>query len=329
MKTIQTFLCASALLCAALPASAAWPTTAHFMPNDSIASVDQEITVTFDNKTHDVDSQINVIAYMVGGIGFGQDPYYELFVAEDGVLTFSLNKEYWGYPANGKYSVNIGLIICDEEYNPIEDEEGGILSFEQTYQRIITGPAECLLRFPNEWNWTHEGLKFNQFYDYGYGTLYFSKPIEKPEGPIGVITYVLNNGRKVDVDITSYEYSVDVDPLSGMWTLSFNVLDERYAATDIKSMYIEFDPFESINESEKIVEVDVEPMTIVNNSPATPMQKAVKKQKESGIPLGVSADAVTVYNLQGIVVMENATASDINNLPAGVYIINGKKVAIR
>lgn len=328
MKTIQSFLCASALLCAALPASAAWPTKASFEPNDSMASVDQEITVTFDNEAHDVDSQLNVIAYMVGGIGFGQDPYYELLVAEDGVLTFSLNKEYWGYPANGEYSVNIGLIICDEEYNPIEDEEGGILSFEKTYQRIITGPAECLLQFPNEWNWTQEGLKFSQFYEYGYGTLYFSKPIEKPKGAIGKIVYNLKDGYWDKVDITSYEYSVDVDPLSGMWTLSFNVVDDRFTAADIESMEINFNPFKSLD-GETEVDVEVEPMTIVNNSPATPKQKAVKKQKESGLSLGVSTDAVTVYNLQGIVVMENATASSINNLPAGVYIINGKKVAIR
>ena len=34
----------------------------------------------------------------------------------------------------------------------------------------------------------------------------------------------------------------------------------------------------------------------------------------------------TVYNMQGIPVMRNASASDIENLPAGLYIINGKKI---
>ncbi len=42
------------------------------------------------------------------------------------------------------------------------------------------------------------------------------------------------------------------------------------------------------------------------------------------------ADKVSdVYNLQGIVIKRNASANDIDNLPAGVYIINGKKVAVK
>ena len=34
----------------------------------------------------------------------------------------------------------------------------------------------------------------------------------------------------------------------------------------------------------------------------------------------------TVYNLQGIVVLKNASTADINALPAGIYIVNGKKI---
>lgn len=37
----------------------------------------------------------------------------------------------------------------------------------------------------------------------------------------------------------------------------------------------------------------------------------------------------TVYNLQGICVLRTAEASDINNLPAGLYIINGKKYLVK
>lgn len=36
-----------------------------------------------------------------------------------------------------------------------------------------------------------------------------------------------------------------------------------------------------------------------------------------------------VYNLQGILVVKNVTESQINALPAGLYIINGKKVAVK
>lgn len=47
---------------------------------------------------------------------------------------------------------------------------------------------------------------------------------------------------------------------------------------------------------------------------------------------GIEVDAVSdnnVYNLQGILVVKNATAEQIDALPAGMYIINGKKVVLK
>lgn len=46
---------------------------------------------------------------------------------------------------------------------------------------------------------------------------------------------------------------------------------------------------------------------------------------------GENGEAVSfeVYNLQGIRVLSNASADDVRNLPAGIYIVNGKKVAIK
>lgn len=46
----------------------------------------------------------------------------------------------------------------------------------------------------------------------------------------------------------------------------------------------------------------------------------------------VAADTAvsrTVFNLQGMPVLENATAADFNNLPAGLYIFNGRKYVVR
>lgn len=44
---------------------------------------------------------------------------------------------------------------------------------------------------------------------------------------------------------------------------------------------------------------------------------------------GNEATDNNVYNLQGILVIKNASAEQINALPAGLYIINGKKVVVR
>lgn len=37
---------------------------------------------------------------------------------------------------------------------------------------------------------------------------------------------------------------------------------------------------------------------------------------------------VDVYSLQGILLLHNATAGDVKNLPSGVYIINGQKISL-
>ncbi len=45
----------------------------------------------------------------------------------------------------------------------------------------------------------------------------------------------------------------------------------------------------------------------------------------------ISADetqaSVPVYNIQGIMVKRNA--DDLSDLPAGIYIVNGKKIAVK
>ena len=50
----------------------------------------------------------------------------------------------------------------------------------------------------------------------------------------------------------------------------------------------------------------------------------------SGIE-GVDAESglFTVYNLQGILVLRDASADELKALPAGIYIVNGKKVALK
>lgn len=49
----------------------------------------------------------------------------------------------------------------------------------------------------------------------------------------------------------------------------------------------------------------------------------------SGILSGNAAGKADIYSLQGIMVKKGATAADADKLPAGVYIINGKKVVKR
>lgn len=48
---------------------------------------------------------------------------------------------------------------------------------------------------------------------------------------------------------------------------------------------------------------------------------AIDREEEDGI--------LWVYNLQGVLVKKTTDRSEIDNLPSGLYIVNGKKIAIK
>jgi len=79
------------------------------------------------------------------------------------------------------------------------------------------------------------------------------------------------------------------------------------------------------------VKIDGEDATADNDGKYTVVLEAnheVTISKTLGVEKLINGEKSTydVYNMQGIRVMRNAGAADMNNLPKGVYIINGKKV---
>lgn len=46
------------------------------------------------------------------------------------------------------------------------------------------------------------------------------------------------------------------------------------------------------------------------------------------VEIGI-ANGVTVVTLDGRLILDKATADDLKKLPAGIYIINGKKVLLK
>ena len=56
-------------------------------------------------------------------------------------------------------------------------------------------------------------------------------------------------------------------------------------------------------------------------------QPEVHHESKEEVTANVAADKNAVYNLQGVKVANRADA--LRNLPAGVYVVNGKKVLVR
>lgn len=71
---------------------------------------------------------------------------------------------------------------------------------------------------------------------------------------------------------------------------------------------------------------------VFNNSNYSVMNAAVCNIAPAGVENIIDDNVPTVYkvyNLQGVKMLETEDASAVNNLPAGIYVVNGKKVAIK
>ena len=60
----------------------------------------------------------------------------------------------------------------------------------------------------------------------------------------------------------------------------------------------------------------------------TPNERRINKQASSKLSVAV-ANASTVYDIYGNVICEDGSIESIKNLPAGIYIMDGKKYVVR
>jgi len=57
---------------------------------------------------------------------------------------------------------------------------------------------------------------------------------------------------------------------------------------------------------------------------------SITDNAQSGIEsVSIATGNADVYNLQGVLILRNAGADDVDKLPAGIYIVGGRKVAVR
>lgn len=92
---------------------------------------------------------------------------------------------------------------------------------------------------------------------------------------------------------------------------------------------------------EPVVEEGQEYVVTINDVEATPVDgiystyvnedtKVIVSAKSAITLVGAdNANAQNVYNLQGILLKKNASAADVKALPAGIYLIGGKKCIVR
>ncbi len=292
-----------------------------FSPKTSIINPDEVITATLTPDAFIYAPNADGALVMpVSGYGFSQNPQEPFPVDLNGnTITIPLDKDMWGEPFDGKYYLQLLVVLTEDETPIVNMETEEYVMGMAAYQCYDLDPAEWVKNFPSERSWTEEGLTFSRFYEIGICTFYFTEKVTLPDVP-GYIIYTDKNGGTDEPDIENFTYGWD-DEL-GLFAVNVNVKNSEYAAADLHSIEVVLEGVKNGNEQE----ISVPSIMAVNStSPRTSPRKI--KGVESGL---VSAnETVNIFNVQGMLVKENVSAKAVNELPAGLYIVNGKKVVVR
>ena len=145
---------------------------------------------------------------------------------------------------------------------------------------------------------------------------------------VATVTYYSLDGEamdEVEVSVTSQEWS----EMDGLYQIVFPYASADYSAAQISKIEIQLNSVQWENPETQLPESISSPVIVLNNTTTSPQAAPRKAKKGVANGLAVGTESVNVYNLQGMLVVKNASNSDIKNLAPGMYIVNGKKFVVK
>lgn len=312
-----------------------------------LPSVNDVVKIELENFNPNFDSIGGWEPYVVWtmGTGFAVDQAFEQptpIVGLTNTYGFTLNKEKWGNPSGGNFYVTIMVCFVKLDGEDIVDMLYGAdeepVMYDVSYITPNVFPAEFLYAYPNgAWedgdSFTNaykangDGCRFNfnNIVDFSdndlMGTIVYNRVSEEP-----AIEFISLSGNTDTVTeenkIPTGQASVGYNPLDGNYVVSVHYYNPNINADDITSIDITLMGMSSMGS-----DIQDEDATIYNDASTPNLQKMKMSRLAEG--LGEANTSVDVYNVQGMKVQSNINKSDIKNLPAGLYIVEGKKVIIR
>lgn len=301
----------------------------------TVPSVDATVSIEFIDYQADKATDLSLTPYVIlqTGSGFAIGQQLVELPSDSANHTLALDFPQWGDPYLGNYYVS--LIVCfmnaDMEFYEFDYEP---VMFMVSYTTPNTLPAVVASTYPDAENpWEYES--FADFYNAG-GTarINFTNEVSfSNEENIGKATLYFTNEFNPSVTtniaisktdaIAFGQATSDWNPMDGFWTVSICVASPDDNAKSIDYIEITLTGVQSMGQ-----DVQVAPVVIRNNA----AQRAAKQAPGTAKVEGIAVDAdktASVYNLQGFCVMKDATKDQIATLPAGLYIIDGKKKFIK
>lgn len=256
------------------------------------------------------------------GMGFGVEPVIYDLNSSNSTFSFTMTEEAWGQPYMGM--LNAVCMVCfmneDMDFYFTEDDE------PLFYQALLTAPntfpTKLVSVYPNN-DWSEES--FAEAYSNGVIRFNFSNALSLEDEPlIGEINYI-STDPDIVVDPVDIELGVNAEAdwnyMDGCYTITIEYALEGVEANQLSEIEISLDTLPS-----PYGNVTVEPVVLENNNPNV---KRIAKKAPAAKGLAVSNETVSVYSVAGMLVKENIAQSEVNALPKGLYIVNGKKVVVK
>lgn len=158
-------------------------------------------------------------------------------------------------------------------------------------------------------------------------TFAFTNPVSFTNtNRVATIEYTLEGEEFLEY-VKESDCQIGWNRLDGYYTVSFIFASEDYPEEDLSSVKITlngvvYNPGDGL----PTVPVTVAPVVLTKEE----VQQAPRKVKNRmSDELTNGNELVNIYNVQGMLVKENVSKSAITELPAGFYIVDGKKIVVR
>ncbi|MDE6007030.1 MAG: hypothetical protein K2G67_05700 [Muribaculaceae bacterium] len=249
------------------------------------------------------------------GTGFGGSPYYEITDLQDGdkvevlfATTYNVTFSF-GEGADESYieDVVLGDSKIDNYKEGFSAPEGSIVMINVnrnvTGQKIfVNGEAQE----PNEYNF----VTFTVVSD--------TEVVVAPEIPMYSVTFNYAEGADTDFITRVVVNDTEEENFKDGLSVPEDAMVYIYVNASIRNNEIAIDDTKLTPDENSCVS-----FRVTGNS-----EVVVKLSTSILSIMGIENGVVDVYTTNGILVKANASSVELNNLDAGIYIINGKKVMI-
>ena len=297
--------------------------TYKYMPVFPLVSIAPDAYSTVESKTFNAVFTFNqTISYSSIKIASGENTK-TIAAGSGSVITVPITESDWGTASTKQnlLSVQINDVTLADGTH-ISNIGGQEAAIGSTYSYDEPIGFEFIGVSPTEEEATYQEV----YDDYWYVEFMFTEAVELPEDEeaiCAIVTfYDAFDEFMDDVELTSWDVFGNWNYRAGYYSVQVAVPTVPTDATGYAYAVVEL-------KNAKYNGVALNPMPSVTYK-ATSAKKNVRKVNTAGLNLiDVEECNIDVFTLQGVLVRKAASMSEINNLPKGVYVANGKKIVIR